>query len=68
MIFTISEDGRRIVNITDNLNIVKYKTSNGYIDAVESITVEGRQAREIVVQLTDLDTGKRFLFRKVKRN
>ena len=61
MIFTISEDGRRIVNITDNLNIVKYKTSNSYIDAVESITVEGRRAREIVVQMTDLDTGKIIL-------
>lgn len=57
VLFTLSDDGRRVVNVTNNLKIIKFQTSGSFIDAVESVTVLGRQAVETEVVLTDLDTG-----------
>lgn len=55
MIFTLSDDGRRIVNVTGDRNQVEFKTSGSFIDAVESVTILGRQATAVTFLLTDLD-------------
>lgn len=58
LLFTISDDGRRIVSVTDNRNLVRFHTSDSFVDAVESVTVIGRRALECETILTDLETGK----------
>ncbi|MEG0813810.1 MAG: SpaA isopeptide-forming pilin-related protein [Clostridium sp.] len=57
MLFTISDDGRKLVHVTNNLNIVEFHMSGSYADAIESVSILGRRAIATKTELKDLDTG-----------
>lgn len=54
LLFTISDDGRRIVHVTDNRNQIWFRTADGFVEGVESVTFLGRQAVGTELILTEL--------------
>lgn len=58
VLFTLSSDGRKIAYVSNQLRRVEFHTSEDFTDAIEAVTISGRQAVKNEVELTDLQTGK----------
>lgn len=57
LLFTISDDGRKIVHVTNSRNKIWFQQADQFADAVEAVTIVARQAVETKMQLTDMETG-----------
>lgn len=57
LLFTISDDGRKIVHVTNQRNKVWFQAAADFVDGVEAVTILGRQAIRTRQMLTNLDTG-----------